>query len=39
MDRLRKTPKEKLSPVAKYWLEHENDEGKWVIYDMRAVLK
>ena len=26
MDELRKLPEDQLSPVAKYWLEHEHDE-------------
>ena len=36
-ERLKATPKEKLSPIAKYWLEHENDEP--VKLNMRYVLR
>lgn len=41
LNTLRNTPEEKLSAIAKYWLKHENDseEDKWIIYDMKAVMK
>lgn len=37
MDKLRNTPPEKLSPVAKYWLAHEHDES--VKLNMRYVMR
>ena len=37
MDKLRNTPEEKLSPMAKYWLKHEHDEP--ISLNMRYVLK
>lgn len=37
MDKLRGTPPEKLSPIARYWLEHEHDAP--VVLNMRYVLR
>lgn len=37
MDKLRSTPEEMLSPVAKYWLAHEHDEP--VKLNMRYVMR
>lgn len=34
---LKNTPKDKLSPMGKYWLAHENDA--WVDLDMKYVLR
>lgn len=37
MDKLRNTPEEQLSAIAKYWLEHEHDEP--IRLNMRYVMK
>ena len=37
MDRLRTTPEDQLSSIAKYWLAHEHDEP--VKLNMRYVMK
>lgn len=37
MEKLRNTPEDKLSPMAKYWLKHEHDEP--VSLNMRYVLR
>lgn len=38
MEKLRNTPKDRLSKAAKYVLEHEDEDGTYWM-DMKAVLK
>lgn len=37
LEKLKNTPEDQLSPVAKYWLNHEHDEP--VKLNMRYVMK
>ena len=39
LEKLRNMPPEKLSPIAKSWLSHKDDENEWIICDMKAVLR
>lgn len=37
MERLRNTPEDKLTPLAKYWLEMDGKESEWRTEDIDLV--